>query len=175
MVSLTDSAVRIQTLVAIGLETTQIYATDGPYDITVTIGGYPFTFISSKMLTNVDGASTNYFANGNSASVTFQSISNDYASDIGNNFLRRGAFIYKLLSDPLTFAEDSTPYPVFQGTVTGISQIRRLNSFDLTVTIGNELSGFERVNGRFTSEFYSHYNFNNIQWGSTWLQKEMNI
>jgi hypothetical protein len=146
-----------------------VNATDGPYEITVTPPGLPSTtFTPTDMMTNVDSVSTLYFANGNSVTIDFARISLDYVDSALaiTDFLDKEVRIYKLLSDPLTFAEDSTIYQLFKGKLTGMSQTRRLNDYTLSFTAGNDLSGFERVNGRFTSEFYSQYNFSNVQWGS---------
>lgn len=165
MATITDSAVRFQNLVEIG----SLYLTDGPYPVEVTTPTAGLqTFDSTAMISNIDSLGVNYFANGQTANITFSTISETIADTIlGYDFLNTDVYIYRMISDPVDFSENTgTIYRIFDGYLTGMSQTRNNNNIEIAVSIGNELTGFEVVNGRFTTDFNSQYNFDNVEWGS---------
>lgn len=165
MVALTDSAIRVQNLVEIG----SLYLTDGPFPISVsTPTAGVQTFDSTSMISNIDSISTEYFATAISANITFDTLDETVADTLlaAANYLDTEVYIYKMISDPTTFAELGTLYQIFDGFVTGLSQKRENNRISITVSIGNEFSGFQKETGRYTTDFGDVANLTNIQWGS---------
>lgn len=147
-----------------------LHVTDAPYDITLATVqevGTNITYDSTKMLLEMGGLNSTSYVNSTSSQVIFSSTTNNIEDYLYNTLgMVSDVVVSRIFADPVTYELNTTDVlTLYVGKVTGMRTTRNANTIEIVVDIGNDLTKFEIITAKFTTD-YSQVNFDNLTWGA---------